>query len=390
MNDPLNAFMPYPPVAVPHAAAGPLAGLTLGVKDIFDVAGYRTGCGSPVKLAESAVAARSASAVQALLDAGARFVGKTQTDELAWSLTGLNPHFGPPINPAAPDRITGGSSSGSSAGVAGRLCDIALGTDTGGSVRAPASFCGVWGLRPTWGRVSLAGVMPLVPSFDTVGLFARDAATLLRAAKALLGPDAGALAQDARPRVAADMLARVTPQARAALAPALARMGGAPMEMFVLDAETMHDCFDVLQAREAVATHGPWIEARNPPLNPLVRMRYDRARTVTAEAEAQARATRIAATQALDAALAGRAVLAPVVHDAAFRRDADSETAFAFSAVARRLLCVAGIAGLPQVVFPAARIEGAPIGLSLIGPRGADLALIAMAGRLTAALGARA
>jgi len=382
MIDRLNAFMPYPPVAVAHAAAGPLSGLTLAVKDIFDIAGHRTGCGSPVRLAESAVAARSAPAAQALLDAGARFVGKTQTDELAWSLTGLNPHFGAPVNPAAPDRITGGSSSGSAAAVAGGLCDIALGTDTGGSVRAPASFCGIWGFRPTWGRVSLEGVMPLVPSFDTAGLFARDGATLLRAARVLLGEDAAPLRRDETPRVAADMLARLGPQARAALAPALARLGGAPVDVFAPDAESLHDCFDVLQAREAVATHGDWIEARKPPLSPLVRMRYDLATRVTAAAEAQARAARVAATLALDAVLAGGAVLAPVVHDAAFRRDADADAAFAFSAAARRLLCVAGIAGLPQVVFPAATVDGAPIGLSLIGPRGTDCALIAMAARL--------
>ena len=386
MIDRLNAFMPYPPVAVGHAAQGPLSGLTLAVKDIFDIAGHRSGCGNPVKLAESGVAARSAPAAQALLGAGARFVGKTQTDELAWSLTGLNPHFGAPVNPAAPDRITGGSSSGSAAAVAGGLCDIALGTDTGGSVRAPASFCGIWGFRPTWGRVSLEGVMPLVPSFDTVGLFARDGETLLRAADALLGPDAAPLVQDDAPRVAADMLARLARQATKVLAPALARLGGAPVDLFTPDADTLHDCFDALQAREAAAAHGPWIEARNPPLGPLVRRRYEQALRVTAEAEARARAVRVAATRELDALLAGRAALAPAVHDAAPRRDADSDAVFAFSAVARRLLCVAGIAGLPQVVFPVARADGAPIGLSLIGPRGTDCALIAMAARLAARL----
>jgi amidase len=376
MNDPFNAFVPYPFVPVPNASDGPLAGLTLGVKDIFDVAGWRTGCGSPTKLAGAEPAAVSAPAVQRLLDAGARLVGKTQTDEIAWSLTGLAVHFAPPINPAAPDRITGGSSTGSAVAVAGGLCDVALGSDTGGSVRAPASFCGIWGLRPTWGRVPLDGVMPLVPSFDTAGLFARNGETLLRAAEALLGPDQAPLAAEDAPRAAADMLALCAPAARDALAPAWRATAGEAVALFVEDADALHDVFDVIQAREVVATHGPWIEARRPPLNPLALMRYAHAKTVSAEAETKARAARARITAAFDARLDGRAVLAPTVPDAPMRRDADAETAYAFSAAARRLLCVAGIAGLPQVAFPAARVGGAPVGLSLIGPRGTDLALV--------------
>ncbi|WP_281354819.1 amidase family protein [Chelativorans alearense] len=115
-------------------------------------------------------------AIQRVFDAGARFVGKTHTDELAWSLYGMNPHFGTPVNPAAPDRIPGGSSSGSA--VAAGIADIGIGTDTGGSVRAPASFCGIWGLRPTHGRIPLKGCMELAASLDTCGFFARDAATM--------------------------------------------------------------------------------------------------------------------------------------------------------------------------------------------------------------------
>src|SRR6218665_673770 len=195
-SDPVRAFMPYPAVAVENASEGPLSGLTLAVKDLFDVKGYRTGCGCPTKLAESEVKTVTAPAVQRLLDAGARFVGKTHTDELAWSMYGMNAHFGTPVNVAAPDRIPGGSSSGSAAAVAAGLADIALGTDTGGSVRAPASFCGLWGLRPTHGRISLEGCMELCASFDTAGFFARDAGTLALTGAVLLDDDTVALPEN--------------------------------------------------------------------------------------------------------------------------------------------------------------------------------------------------
>src|SRR5450830_1908674 len=159
------------------------------VKDIFDVAGFPTGCGNPHMLAMSGVKTASAPAVVALAQAGAKFVGKTYTDELAFSMNGKNAHFGTPRNGGAPDRIPGGSSSGSASAVSNGLADVALGTDTGGSVRAPASHCGLIGLRPTHARVSLKGCMDLAPSFDTCGWFARDIDTFARVGEVLLRED---------------------------------------------------------------------------------------------------------------------------------------------------------------------------------------------------------
>ncbi|WP_312798543.1 amidase family protein, partial [Tianweitania sp.] len=171
IQDGVNAFMPNTQVIVPNSQNGPLSRLSFAVKDIYDVAGLPTGGGNPVKLAESQPAKITAPSVQLLLDAGARFAGKTQTDELTFSLMGQNAHYPEPVNSAAPDRVTGGSSSGSAAAVAAGLVDFALGSDTGGSIRAPASFCGLIGLRPTHGRISLDGAMPLAPSLDTFGWF---------------------------------------------------------------------------------------------------------------------------------------------------------------------------------------------------------------------------
>src|SRR5688572_14231618 len=188
-NDPVNAFLRYEAVEVPSAATGPLKGLTFAVKDLYDVAGYPTGCGSPIKATESPIHTESASIVNAMLKAGARFVGKTQTDELAFSMNGQNKHFPEPINVRAEGRITGGSSSGSAAAVAAGLADFAIGSDTGGSVRAPASYCGLWGIRPTHGRVSLDRVMPLAASFDTAGYFADEPEVFGKFAPVFLAED---------------------------------------------------------------------------------------------------------------------------------------------------------------------------------------------------------
>ena len=141
--DTAHAFMPYPTAPVPNAPTGPLTGLSFGVKDLYHVQGYPTSGGQPFMLALSGIQERTAPVVQSLLNAGARFVGKTITDELAYSMSGQNAHFGSPINGADPMRISGGSSSGSASAVSNRMCDFALGSDTGGSVRAPANHCGL-------------------------------------------------------------------------------------------------------------------------------------------------------------------------------------------------------------------------------------------------------
>src|SRR5918998_457869 len=217
--DPARAFLPYPPVEVANAPSGPLAGLTFAAKDLFDVAGYPTGGGSPHVLAMSGVKSRTCPTVQKLLDAGARLVGKTHTDELAFSLNGKNAHFGTPVNGAAPDRIPGGSSSGSAAAVSNGLCDFALGTDTGGSVRAPANHCGLFGIRPTHGRVSLELCHDLAPSYDTCGFVARASDIFARVSAVMLGEDPSPLPEAPRLLLAADAFAMIDSEVRAALAP---------------------------------------------------------------------------------------------------------------------------------------------------------------------------
>src|SRR5947199_3820918 len=192
-GDDIGAFVPGQRFRIEGRAGGPLSGLTFAAKDLFDVAGHPTGGGNEDWAKTHPIPARHAWAVQTLLDAGADLIGKTITDEVSLGILGENPFYGTPANPRAPGRVPGGSSSGSAAAVAAGICDTALGTDTGGSVRVPASFCGLYGIRPTHGRLDLTGMMSQAPSSDTTGWFARDAETFARVSAILLGepiPDA--------------------------------------------------------------------------------------------------------------------------------------------------------------------------------------------------------
>jgi amidase len=387
-DNPARAFLPYPPAPVAHAASGPLAGLSFAVKDLFDVAGYPTGGGNPLLLALSGVKHSTAPTVQRLLDAGARFVGKAHTDELAFSMSGKNAHFGTPVNGGAPQRIPGGSSSGSASAVSNGLCDFALGTDTGGSVRAPASHCGLYGLRPTHGRVSLAGALDLAPSFDTCGWFARDAATFARVGDALLGTDREPLPTKVRPLLPRDVWGLLEPAVAEALAPALrtteAALGAAePCDVALESFASMYWSFRYLQGREAWRTDGAFIERFAPPLGPGVAERFAWSMSVTDEQVATAAKFRAAFREHL-ARLLGRdgVLVLPTMPDVAPLLAATEAELETYRNRAIEMLSIAGLAGFPQLSLPLARRLEAPLGISLLGPAGSDRSLIALAQRI--------
>src|SRR5689334_6842766 len=218
-----SPFVPGSELHIAGAPDGPLAGLTFAAKDLFDVAGHPTGGGNPDWSRAHPLPVRHAWAVQRLLDAGATLVGKTITDEVSLGILGENPFDGTPLNPRDPDRVPGGSSSGSASAVAQGLCDTALGTDTGGSVRVPASFCGLYGIRPTHGRLDLSGMMRQAPSSDTTGWFARDAETFARVSETLLGePTATQL--PSRLVIAVDAFGLADDETAAALEPVMCRL----------------------------------------------------------------------------------------------------------------------------------------------------------------------
>ncbi len=385
-NDSLNAFLDYPQVAVPSAQSGPLAGCSLGVKDIFDVAGYVTGWGNPVRTAEAAPAAATAPSVQALLDAGAQFAGKTQTEELAFSMIGQNVHFPHPINPAAPDRVVGGSSSGSAAAVAGGLVDIATGSDTGGSVRCPASFCGLVGLRTTHGAIPLDGIMPLASSFDTVGWFARDMDVYERVGEVYFAPSSGrAGVGKARFRLvnSPTLDSLVAGPAEAA---EYARMIGvvtsvlgtpkaAPDAPFSID--ELYWATRRLQAREAWASHGEWISSGDRKLGQATYDRFAFGKTVSAADAKAETARRDTFRQWLGDLLGDDGLLVmPTVPGAPPLAVAGAQGFQDFREQAIRLLCWSGLSGFPQITLPLGKVEGAPFGISLLGPPGSDLELI--------------
>jgi len=396
-TDPSSGFMRYSPVPVTRAETGPLAGLTMGIKDLFDVAGYPTGCGNPAKLAEAATAGRTAPCVQALLDAGGVFVGKTITDELAFSLQGQNAHYGTPVNGAAPDRIPGGSSSGSAAAVSCGLVDFALGSDTGGSVRAPASYCGLYGIRTTQGRIDLAHCMPLAPGYDTAGWFARDADIFARVGDVLLGEDTERL-PDGPPALLTDVLdLMIDAPTRDAMGPAIAqaeRVLGPADRLEIGDfaatpngLEDWLQVFRVTQALEIWGEHGAWIEARDPQFGPGVRDRFEWARRVSRDEAAKASALDLRPQiRAHVRGLAERRVLIlPTVPAIAPLCATPVSELEVFRNRVLTMTCIGGISGLPQVSMPLVRHEGCPLGLSIIGPAGSDRALIGLARRIAAA-----
>jgi amidase len=387
-NDRLGALVQDEPVIMPGAPQGPLAGTSFVAKDVFDVAGHRTGAGSPDWRRTHPPAAATAPAVEWLLAAGATLVGKSQTDELTYSLIGQNAHYGTPVNPAAPDRVPGGSSSGSASAVAGGLADFALGTDCAGSVRIPASLCGIPGFRPSHGRVPASGVMPLAASIDTVGWLARSASLLEAVGAVLLRAPPAPAAPAPRLLVPTDLLAALPAAIVAAFEAALPRVAahGAAVARdpllrgLDLDGPAL---FRTIQGAEVWAAHGDWITRTTPDFGPGIRERFALAARMQPADVAEARLARERLARHMDRLLgSGAMICLPTAPDIAPRLDATPAELESFRAGALPLLCIAGLARLPQVTLPLAASEGCPLGLSLVGGRGTDMALLALARRI--------
>ncbi len=397
-DDPVHAFIPGPRAVLEPTGRGALDGLSFAAKDLFDVQGFPTTYGNPDWARTHPVAAATASAILALLESGARLVGKTKTVELAFGLTGENIHHGTPLNPRAPDRFPGGSSCGSAAAVAAGMVDLALGSDTGGSVRIPASYCGVFGIRPSWGAVSLTGARALGPAFDTCGWFASSARVLRLAGDALLPLEPNAAESLGPVMKAQSVWINAEPPTAAALKPAfdaleqVVGLGAAVrVEGFPGILDRAFEAFRCIQAQEAWATLGSWIEATKPAFGPGVGERFAAAKAMDPMKVAQARHFRARFSLRLRAMLAGGGVFAyptspmPAPLLTASQAEQDAIRARTMGATA-----LAGLAGLCEVSIPAGRVEGAPVGLSLVAGPGQDRALLALAERLSQALGLEA
>ena len=379
-----DSFVPGPRLHIAGTSGGVLDGLTFAVKDLIDVAGVSTGGGSPDWPRYAPVPTRHAAVVQALLDAGASVVGKTITDEVSLGILGENAHDGTPLNPAAPDRVPGGSSSGSASAVASGECDFALGTDTGGSVRVPASFCGLYGLRPTHGRIDFTGITVQAPSSDTCGWFARDGGTFARVAEALFGP-APSTALPTRLLVATDAFGFADEAVAAALMPHVDRLAAligdrrdvalAPPGLSVWQRAQR-----VLQSSESWRTFQPWLDQCNP------RLAWNVARGLTQGSMFTDAERSAAELMRIEARARMRHLLPPgtllCLPTTPFPAPLKGLPVSALNPLRERISCLTshgGLTGVPQLNIPGATVDGAPVGLSIIGGRGTDFDLIRVA-----------
>lgn len=381
---------------VPPSAPGVLEGASVAVKDLFEVKGFAVGAGNPSYLAEAAAAAPAAEhapAVRALLEAGAQIRGIARTDEFAYSIAGVNSHYGTPPNPRAPLRLPGGSSNGPASAVAMGHAEIGLGTDTAGSIRVPASFQGLWGLRSTHGEVSRDGLLPLAPSFDTAGWLTRTPDLLARAARVSFDSRADeptgsgryivcpALLEVAHPSVSEAFTATLDAWIRHDALPA-------PDHVELPDARQAFEAFRVAQGAEVWREHGPWITKHPDSLGTDIAARFAWAATITSSQEAEARTVLKQVRAQIDDVLEESILLLPATPTAAPLRRADAAEMDAMRSATVALTCLASITGRPALSAPLLEADGAPVGLSLIGPRGSDLDVVARGAALAAALAA--
>ena len=384
-----SCFVPHDLAApLKGAASGPLAGLNAVVKDMYDIAGERTGCGSPEWLATHPPAARNCPPVQKILDAGATIIGKTVCDEYFYSVSGANAHYGTPVNARAPGRLPGGSSAGSAAACGTGLCDFALGSDTGGSVRVPASFNGIYGLRPTHERIEHSGVADMAPSFDvpgwfaaTPGVFRKVGAVLLDSRRVAAKIDRVVVLEDAfaqAEELVADLL-RTLLEFMSDDLPGMAHGRIAP-EGF----DPWREAFRIVQAYETWQTFGGFITKHRPNIGPGVKERMQFASTVT---RVQADASREVVNKARDyirqVAVPGTVLALPTAPSISPKIEISGAELEEFRTRVMRLTCTSGISGLPQMNIPGGTINGCPIGLSFIGWAGGDEALLDLACELS-------
>ena len=379
-----NAFVPGTKRRIEGRTGGPLSGLTFAVKDLFDVAGLPTGSGNPDWQGAGRPAERHAWAVEALLGAGAAFIGKTVTDEVSLGILGESAFFGTPVNPAAPNRVPGGSSSGSASAVASGLCDTALGTDTGGSVRVPASFCGLYGIRPTWGRLDLRGMMPQAPSSDTAGWFSRDAETFARVSAVLL-QEAIWEALQTRLLVAVDAFGFVDAEVAGALAPMVERLAGivgTSEEVTVAPPglAAWARAQRTLQPWEGWLTFRDWLDRRNPRMTFSVARNLVRAADIPEADRLWASMVRVEARARLTHLLPPGTVLClPTTPFPALPKGLAVSAQEPFRMRISVLASHGGLTGVPQVSLPGAAVDGLPVGLSIVGGHGTDAGLVALA-----------
>ncbi|MBE1301692.1 MAG: amidase [Alteromonadaceae bacterium] len=364
------------------SSKGQLEGMRLAVKDLFHVQGLPTNAGNPTWAATHTEAQNTASAVTKLMNESAVFVGKTHTDELAYSLNGQNVHFGTLKNPSAPDRLPGGSSSGSAIAVAMNLAEIGLGTDTGGSIRVPASYNNLWGLRPTHNQVAMDNTVPLAPCFDTVGWITRDLKTLFKVAK-IMFPEQGIVPvrNDVRLSIATSLIDLC--EHKVAMWQTLSPLEHTAATMDFEFCKEASEAFRVLQGYAIWQTHGDWILQHSPVFAPDIQARFDWCKTISESEKEQAENNRKGIVSTLENIFAKQDILViPTTPGAAPLTSLSGDALNEYRSKLMGFTSLAGLAGLPQLHIPLPVSPLAPCGVSLIGRKNSELALLSAAAKI--------
>ena len=383
MDDPANCLVPENLRSpIKGEPSGLLSGLTFVAKDLFDVAGHRTSNGSPDFHHHAEPSLTNAMVISKLLAAGATLTGMTICDEFFYSLTGANAHYGTPINLRAPGRLPGGSSSGSAAAMTAGISDFAVGSDTGGSVRIPASFCGLWGIRPSLGRVSLDGGRAMAPSFDTAGWFTNDAELLSVVGRVVLegSPDRSAIERFV---IADDVLARTDDPITSAFSTWIKTAALDAVENLTIASDGLDswwNVFRIIQAGEVKTTNLPWVRKYKANLGEGIKERFFMAEQVTDIELNKARQEQEEIVKKINAVIVpGTVLVMPTAPCIAPKRDAESAALESFRSNTMALTCIAGLAGLPQVSMPVLTVDDCPAGVSLVGAQGSDEQLLKLA-----------
>ena len=382
--DTCNAFVPGEMITVCPNKNGKLSSLTFAVKELYDVKGFVTGAGNPHWKNTHPAAQTTAPAVEILLNEGATLLGKTISDEMAFSLDGENFHYGTPLNSRCPDRIPGGSSSGSAAAVAGGLVDFALGTDTAGSMRIPASYCGIYGFRPTHGAISLQGVHPMAPSFDVAGWFARTPDMLARVGSVLLDIEIPEFKVN-KFVIARDLFDTKDQDLASKYDAFIQRLSGLPVE--IIDTEigkpdflTWIEVLRNIQWWELNQAHGDWISRHLDSFGEEIRGRLEKISSVTRNDMEQKIPIRKQLINQIENIISpGALIVLPTAPGIAPLKGRSIDEARASRVSTMRHTCIATVAGLPQISMPLIVINGGQIGISFLGARGQDGQLLAAA-----------
>lgn len=360
-----------------------LRDLSLAVKDLFHIQGLPTSAGNPSWLASHTIPEHTNSSVLKLLQGGIKYTGKTLTDELAYSLNGQNVHYPSLVNPITPDRIPGGSSSGSAVAVSSRQADIGLGTDTGGSIRVPASYNGLFGIRTSHGAIECDNMVPLAPAFDTIGWMTRSLDHLQRIAKVLL-PTQGMKNQSALRLCVLNKLVEGAEHS-SAINTWLQKLNDVQIQAKAFDVQALNtsETFRVLQGQEIWQQHGEWISQQAPEFAPDIHDRFKWCASLTNEQTEMAKKQQVVINEQVNALFeACDLLIIPTTPGRAPMLDTPASELASYREDLMSLTAIAGLGGLPQVHLPLFKIQGAPCGVSLIGKKNTDHELITMAQRL--------